>query len=1001
MANRTAGTYVRSAGRRSSLVAGGLVAALAISMIVIGPAAAVSRPVAGVDAARAARARSDMEFAGLGDAVARTLVTSDFGTALSATTSAPSELPAVAGHVVRWLSEYKALIRGPGGGEEVATSNVPLDTGTADGSHAAVDLELRAAHGGFAPRSPVVPTWIPDRFAGGLNVGGVRLSLAGSNAPGTVLAHNSVFYGNVARDVDVVFSPTLGGGETFEVLRSRRSPQALSWQLGLPAGAEARVTSRGLSVIRSGRQVAEIPSPVARDAQGQSVPVTMSLVGRRLVLTVAHRRLDVTYPILVDPVILFPGFAAPGGSFVTGTTGDQGQIVPSSTPFTADGAGSIIGAQDGDYSPGELAQWTWAVPGGVTPTTVYYSYDFLLGQDGQYTYDARGPYWGGITVDCSGVPMYLGTAMGEVESFTVTPSSSCSNNTASVTVGTSATGSPGVGVLASVDVLTINTLPHSGAGGGGSSSIQAEAEKFEPVLRFDSSEKWRPLNVDDFLQEGRQYLCDSATNTCDSNPISGAADLADDWSPTAYIKVYPGNFNDFTLPNGFLHDASAYRSPWSQCWADQLWDCDTGSVSAIYYGVNDPTPTVNYKFIDYWYFYRANLDTVNIPKVPKTIDWHEGDWEGMTVALDSYDANTFDFAAFSQHGTFYDYLRSVLRCEDSPSASIPSASTCGTQSDPAGSRIDDFVSEGDHANFTTPCSAGVSLWPPGIKLCRSSGSGAPFQLETNYDGTRKWGNAFADPTTTLLPLPAGASAWTNFPGTWGSPNGLFTNPPWLEGNPPRSPGDQSFNFDCATFDNGSDPSLCGKPADGRGNTIAPPPEDGGPPCDPCADIAHPGGHRGRGSTNTYRSPGLSALSCASWAGPGVGAAVCNPTQLARAVRNGTLGRPGNMTISCTGPGSVRASGPGVAQCADAAPLDPHAELSIAGVGGSSAIVLVRTLDASRRHVILAQFDLRPRPGARAASAGPLNMRLAVSPARNGQSNVTLGGQRATVQQVVS
>lgn len=65
-----------------------------------------------------------------------------------------------------------------------------------------------------------------------------------------------------------------------------------------------------------------------------------------------------------------------------------------------------------------------------------------------------------------------------------------------------------------------------------------------------------------------------------------------------------------------------------------------------------------------------------------------GDWEGATVAP-SKEGNTFDYAAFSQHGTSYAYLRNVLRCEDAPAESLPERGSCG----PSSTRIDDLVAD--------------------------------------------------------------------------------------------------------------------------------------------------------------------------------------------------------------------------------------------------------------------------------------------------------------------
>ncbi len=57
-------------------------------------------------------------------------------------------------------------------------------------------------------------------------------------------------------------------------------------------------------VLRKGQVLAHIPAPTARDAQGTNVPVAMRISGEKLVLSIHHRRLDIAYPILVDPEVV-------------------------------------------------------------------------------------------------------------------------------------------------------------------------------------------------------------------------------------------------------------------------------------------------------------------------------------------------------------------------------------------------------------------------------------------------------------------------------------------------------------------------------------------------------------------------------------------------------------------------------------------------------------------------------------------------------------------------
>jgi hypothetical protein len=153
----------------------------------------------------------------------------------------------------------------------------------------------------------------------------------------------------------------------------------------------------------------------------------------------------------------------------------------------------------------------------------------------------------------------------------------------------------------------------------------------------------------------------------------------------------------------------SYHSPYSECTSSGLLDCDSGPRSAIYY--RSPGVYGGYEYIDYWFFYRANLYSGEI-------DFHQGDWENVTVAP-SLTTDSFDYAAFSQHGTDYAYARGVLRCENSPGSEIPAAGTCSSTSD----RIDDMVAYGSHADFTTPCSQKLPT------DCRNNNNFLPSELK--------------------------------------------------------------------------------------------------------------------------------------------------------------------------------------------------------------------------------------------------------------------------------
>jgi Tol biopolymer transport system component len=474
-----------------------------------------------------------------------------------------------------------------------------------------------------------------------------------------------------------------------------------------------------------------------------------------------------------------------------------------------------------------------------------------------------------------------------------------------------------------------------------SNSFNVAAAMFRPVLRFDSSEDWRPLDVDRFFAEGQHKICDA--QGCDEQPITTAADLQRHATASSYIDI-AGSFHvsgdeaNYTSPNPFCRSADRPRR-----------DCDTGPASAIYYRLA-PQLYGGYQYIDYWFFYRANyfLDTFG---------FHEGDWEAVTVAP-APGWETFDYAAFSQHGGFYAYLRDVLRCEDSPASEVPPRGSCGA----ASKRIATMVANGSHANYTTPCSELI----PAVSCSSNGGSGR----ERGYDGQRRWGRAFEDPGISLWRMPStGPGNWTDWPGKWGWDHGPF-------GETPRSPGMQPVSVSCAVIDN--DPVNC----------------DEGP---------RTAARRLRG-TATVRggSPGLAALSCQSWAGAGIGAAVCEPRRLRRAVLRRELGRHGTTKVSVAGRRGMAASAPGITQLSTARPLSDGSRLRIRGRLSRATRVLVRAVDRTRKRLIVAEF----RPGARRrelvapSRRRTTRLRLAIRASSQGQPRVSLGRTRPVRLRVV-
>ena len=124
-----------------------------------------------------------------------------------------------------------------------------------------------------------------------------------------------LFYPNVDVDTDLLIAPVPTGIETFHLLRSRRSPERIEFQVELPRGRRLELTRaargpsragpprREIRILADGREVGTIQPPAATAADGRQVHVTYRTRGNRVVMSIPHRPGATAYPVLVDPFI--------------------------------------------------------------------------------------------------------------------------------------------------------------------------------------------------------------------------------------------------------------------------------------------------------------------------------------------------------------------------------------------------------------------------------------------------------------------------------------------------------------------------------------------------------------------------------------------------------------------------------------------------------------------------------------------------------------------------
>ena len=196
-------------------------------------------------------------------------------------------------------------------GGSLVASSMPLRDRDADGDLAPVSVELLDRGLWFEPLNPLVNSRLPkDLSAGiafadeGVTVRPERVALFTSASE----LGEKVVYANFDTDSDFVASPTPTGAATFIQIRSPDSPEFFSFSLQLPQGAvlAASPDGSGAAVVQRGDEVvATISAPVARDAQGRTVPVSYLVTGSSLTIALQHRSQEVAYPILIDPVLDF------------------------------------------------------------------------------------------------------------------------------------------------------------------------------------------------------------------------------------------------------------------------------------------------------------------------------------------------------------------------------------------------------------------------------------------------------------------------------------------------------------------------------------------------------------------------------------------------------------------------------------------------------------------------------------------------------------------------
>jgi RHS repeat-associated protein len=305
----------------------------------------------------AEREASRTEFEGLNTEQAGKADGEAFPGTVNTPAGGPPSLPA-GQKIVAFPSNNVAQTDLGEGKRGLIESSEPMALETSLGQWAPVSLALSEVNGAFEPKRPAVDVRIPKQLGEGVRLAASGVSLtpvAGSGAPLSgaegVLDGAGIFYANTQSDMDALVKPTTGGFEADTVLRSVASPEQIAYRVGLPEGAQLEQSegaSRPIRVVKDGTTLSTILPPAARDAAGTPVPLSVSVSGTTLTITVAHRAGSYKYPLLVDPTVFDGGFISVPGNWAFATS-DPSEITYSSYNEGIEGNGAPPGPPVGEW----------------------------------------------------------------------------------------------------------------------------------------------------------------------------------------------------------------------------------------------------------------------------------------------------------------------------------------------------------------------------------------------------------------------------------------------------------------------------------------------------------------------------------------------------------------------------------------------------------------------------------------------------------------------------
>lgn len=335
-------------------------------------------------AAIAQRVASHTAFEGLSSRMAISAAKRAFPALVDGTAGGVPQL-SPGERIVRYPTSNAAQVTLPGRVGVIETLE-PIASGGTRGAHLPFDLTLARAGDGYAPvRSPVELS-VPSALSRGVELPQLGVSLTPVDRRGLALAASAgqpdgagvlwnAAAGTPAHDLATLAKASPRGFDLSTLLFSQRSPNRLYFRVGMPNGARLQRQHDGAVWIVKGRQTIAVVSPVsAEDAEGSSVPTSVSVSGTVISVHVDTSG-DRLYPIAVDPEVNDSQLAkTSAGKRSNWEFHTESAHFSKSESNGGPGAESLETKASGGYGPSEWGFWGYQTKGvshiyGITTVT--------------------------------------------------------------------------------------------------------------------------------------------------------------------------------------------------------------------------------------------------------------------------------------------------------------------------------------------------------------------------------------------------------------------------------------------------------------------------------------------------------------------------------------------------------------------------------------------------------------------------------------------------------